>query len=177
MQSDAFGDTPAALDASFWNVAFGARVEVYLPRFFRLVVPAVAAREIDGAGVAASAEGFRLWRRAALVQCEDPRGSWPGSWGPARFTGKGEHDVLLLARECEAVALINEAPARRFAEERRLLVLDVPAFVALAVERGVMRWAAGWAAMDLLEAGNRTAPSLINAARRLLMILYFKGVR
>jgi hypothetical protein len=40
-----------------------------------------------------------------------------------------------------------------------------------------MRWAAGWAAMDLLEAGNRTAPILINAARRLLMILYYKGVR
>jgi hypothetical protein len=49
-------------------------VEVYLPRFCRPVVPAVAAREIDGEGVAASAEGFRLWRRAALGQFEDPRG-------------------------------------------------------------------------------------------------------
>ena len=60
------------------------------------------------------------------------------------------------------MALINEAPARRFAATRGLLALDVPGFVALAVDRGVMRWAAAWAALDVLEEGNRTARSLIN---------------
>jgi predicted nucleic acid-binding protein len=85
--------------------------------------------------------------------------------------------VLLLAREREAVALINEAPARQFAAAYGLLVLDVPGFVALAVGRGVMPWAAGWAALDRLEEGNRTARGLINAGRELLIVLYHKGVR
>jgi hypothetical protein len=177
MQSDAFGDTSAVLDASFWDVAFGARVEVYLLRFFRLVGPRAVAREIEAAGLAASAEGFRTWRDAGLIQRADPAGGWPARWGPERFAGKGERDVLLLAREREAVALINEAPARQFAAAHGLLVLDVPGLVALAVDRGVMPWPAGWAALDRLEEGNRTARGLINAGRELLMILYYKGVR
>lgn len=148
MQSDAFGDVPAVLDTSFWNVAFGVRVEVYLPRFFRLLVPSAVAGEIQSAGAAASAEGFRLWRKASLLRPEDPIGGWPVGWGPAQFAGQGERDALLLSQEREAVALINEGPAKRFAAARGLLVLDVPAFVALAVGNRVMRWPAGWAALD-----------------------------
>jgi len=54
---------------------------------------------------------------------------------------------------------------------------DVPGFVALAVDRGAMRWAAGWAVPDLLQDGKRTAPCHINEGRKLLMILYYKGIR
>ena len=178
MQTDAVGDTPAVLDASFWNVAFGVRVEVYLRRFFRLTVPRTVSREIERAGLAASAEGFRIWKDAGLVQRADPDGDWPTRWGPDRFAGKGERDVLLLVREQRgAVALINEAPARHLGTAHGLMVLDVPSFVGLAVDRRIMPWAAGWAALDRIEEGNRTARSLINTGRELLIVLYHKGVR
>lgn len=106
-----------------------------------------------------------------------PIGDWSARWGPDRFVGKGERDVLVLARERGAVALINEAPARQFAAVNGLLALDVPGFVALVVDQGTMPWAGGWTALDRIEEGNRTARSLIVAGRELLMILHYKGVR
>jgi hypothetical protein len=36
----------AVVDSSFWTVAFGARVEVFLPRFFRIVAPSAVYREV-----------------------------------------------------------------------------------------------------------------------------------
>lgn len=39
-----------------------------------------------------------------------------------------------------------------------------------------MPWAAGWAALDRLEEGNRTAPGLIHTGRELLRSLRDRGV-
>lgn len=81
MQFDVTRITPqeAALDTSFWNAALAARVEMYLPRIFRVLAPPgvraeVLADRVSGRGLFPNAEAFRLWESADVLRVEGPAG-------------------------------------------------------------------------------------------------------
>lgn len=165
-----------SMDASFWNAAFGARVEVYVPRLFRVVAPPVVRSEIltdrvGGRGNFPNAQAFALWESAAPRTVQAPAGRWPRALGPMRFQGKGEQQVILLAQERRAVALINELPANRFARQAGIEVLDVGSWIVLLAGKRLMPMGAAWFGLEYLEATHRSSPALTRVAKRALEAL------
>lgn len=164
----------AILDSSFWTVAFGARVEVFLPRFFNVAAPAAVYREVVDASTSAFgatypyAEGFRLWWGHGLIGAVDPQVPWPAGWGPEVFQGKGENAVLRVAREQGGVVLVNESPAWEYARARGLTAVNVPEFILLAVSRGSLAWGTGWNALNSVDQGHRTTARFVETARAVL---------
>lgn len=164
----------ASIDSSFWTVAFGARVEVFLPRLFNLHAPMrvheemVAASRRAGGATYPYAEGFRLWSDVGLLTLADPTEPWPEGWGPEQFVGKGEQHVLLSAVEHRAIALINEGPAWRFAMDRGLPALHVPGWIVHLATRQVITPGTGIELLRATEQGNRTQQTFIDQARIVL---------
>lgn len=164
----------AIVDSSFWTVAFGARIEVFLPRLFDLYAPTrvheemVAASRRAGGATYPYAEGFRLWLDVGLLTLADPTEPWPEEWGPEQFAGKGEQHVLLGAMEHRAIALINEGPAWRFAVDCGLPVLHVPGWIVRLAARRIITPGTGLQALDATERGHRTQQTFVDQARSVL---------
>lgn len=164
----------AFVDSSFWTVAFGARVEVFLPRVFDLRAPATVRQEMVGASRRAGgatypyAEAFHLWHRVGLLALTEPDQGWPGAWGPERFTGKGEQHVLQAAAEFQSVPLINEAPAWRFGADCGLPVLHVPGWIVYLVARRIVTPGTGLQALLAVDRGQRTQQVFVQEARTAL---------
>lgn len=162
------------VDSSFWTVAFGARIEVFLPRLFDLHAPTlvheemVAASRRAGGATYPYAEGFHLWFGVGLLTLADPTEPWPEEWGPERFAGKGEQHVLLSAAERRAIALINEGPAWRFAMDCGLPVLHVPGWIVRLTAQQIITPGTGLQALAATERGNRTQQAFVDQARIVL---------
>ena len=166
----------AILDASFWNAAFGPRVEAYLPRLFRVVAPPLVRSEvltdsIRGRGNFPNAETFRLWEFASLLVVAGPTTPWSSALGPERFQNKGEQGVIALAYERGAIALINEVAAINFAKQTGLPVLDVPGWIVLLAHNKLIPMGAAWSGLKRLEEMGRVSPALTGAARSALEAL------
>lgn len=172
----------AIMDTSFWNAALGARVEMYLPRLFRVVAPPAVGTEIladrvTGRGLFPNAEAFRLWESVGVLRVEGPSGGWPTAWGQAAFTGKGEQEVLVLAHERQAIALVNDHRAADFARRKGLAVLDVPSWIVTLAATKAMPMGPAWAGLRYLEDTKRTSPALLTTAMALLESLSQRGYR
>ena len=141
-------------------------------RLFRVLAPPIVKTEvltdrIGGRGNFPNAEAFRLWEAASLLTVQAPAGPWPRELGPEGFH-LGERQVITLAHERQAVALINEVPASKFARRAGLQVLDVPGWIVLLAHSRVMPMGAAWSGLQYLERAGRASPDLTNTARATL---------
>jgi len=172
----------AVHDTSFWNAALGARVEMYLPRIFRVLAPPtvraeVLADRVTGRGLFPNAEAFQLWESTGVLRVEGPAGGWPVEWGQVSFGGKAEQEVLLLAHERHTLALLNDYRAGDFAKRKGLPVLDVPRWIVTLVFMKTMPMGPAWAGLRYLEDTKRTSPALLTTARAMLESLWQRGWR
>lgn len=125
---------PAALDASFWNVAFRAGAIGYAPQFHELHAPSAAEKEINSEGPPRQrpkAALFNAFRAAGMVRITDPRQITVDLYGP------GDRAVLSLGRERQWPVLINDSRPHAYARlQLQLDAVSVPELLVLAVYAG-----------------------------------------
>lgn len=122
---------PAAMDASFWNVAFHAGALGYALQFHELHAPSAVDTEINSETPPRQrpkAALFNAFRAAGVVRVTDPRRITVDLYGP------GERAVLSLGRERQWPVLINDGRPHAYARlQLQLDAVSVPELLVLAV--------------------------------------------
>ncbi len=125
---------PAALDTSFWNVAFQAGALGYVLQFHELHAPSAVEAEINSAASPVQrpkAAMFNALRTSGVVRRTDPRQITVNLYGP------GDRAVLSLGSERRWPVLINDTRPHAYARlQLQLDAVSVPELLVLAVYAG-----------------------------------------
>lgn len=130
------GRVIAVLETSFWKVAYRAEVVANALDRFEIVVPRAVEAEILAVQLAAPRREYpdaTLFRHLRAQMREAPV-----SVTPLRVFGPGEAEAIPLAQALNAVLLINELPATRYAVSLGIQVTSVPGVIVELCEDGVI---------------------------------------
>ena len=155
----------AVLDASFWSVGYLARIDEYLPLYFRLLVPVAVEAEIMAQDVR---DVELLYPYSQLYQLVKEAGHMQ-ALNPSRklgLYGKGEDPAISLARERGALLLINDARPYHFARSLGIKSLTVPGFIVFLTSQNRIRVSAALAKLNAI--APHTSQELMEEARELV---------
>jgi predicted nucleic acid-binding protein len=118
----------AVLDTSFWVVAYRAEVAANSLDLFEIVVPRAVEAEIRAIQRSAPRREYpyaTLFRHVRGQMLDPPRDAPP----PLTSFGPGEAEAITLADHLQALLLINERRAARYAANLQIAVVTVPALI------------------------------------------------
>jgi predicted nucleic acid-binding protein len=154
----------AALDTSFWVLAYRAEIAANCLDLFDIVVPNAVAQEIltrQPGAVAREYPYATLFRHLQhRLRTPELQVSLLGVFGP------GEAEAIALAAELTAVLLINERPGLQYARNLALDVATVPSVIVLLRSQGVLSDRAARRKLGLI--APNTAAAIIDEASRAL---------